>query len=50
MITLRLFKKITINKKRRKINLRRILIKEYRSRRRKMMNLCELNRRITILN
>ena len=43
MIIMRLFKKITINKKKRKINLRRILIKERHSRRRIIKNLYELN-------
>ena len=50
MMIMRLFTKVTINKERRKINLRRILIRECRSRRRKMINLCESNRRIMILN
>ena len=40
---MRLFKKITINKEKRKINLRRILTKERHSRRRIMKNLCELS-------
>ena len=47
---MRLFKKITINKEKRKINLRRILIRECRPRRRKVINLYERNRRITISN
>ena len=40
---MRLFKKITINKEKRKINLRKILIRKYRSRRRKIINLYESN-------
>ena len=47
---MRLFKEITINKKKRKINLRRKLIKERYWRRRKVINLCELNRQTIILN
>ena len=47
---MRAFKKITINKKKRKINLRKILIKERHLRHRKMINLRELNRRIMISN
>ena len=45
---MRAIKKTTIVKKRRKVNLRKILTKKRHSRRRKMINLCELNRRITI--
>ena len=47
---MQIFKKKKINKERRKINLRKILIKKRHSRRRKVISLCELNRRITILN
>ena len=41
---MRLFKKITINKKKRKVNLRKTLIKKRHLKRRTMKNLCELNR------
>ena len=47
---MRVFEKITINKKKQKINLRRILIRERHLRRCKIISICESNRRITILN
>ena len=47
---MRLFKGITINKKKRKINLRRTSAKKRRSRRRTIINLYESNRRTAILN
>ena len=47
---MRLFEGITINKEKRKINLRKTSTKERHSRRRIMKNLCESNRRATILN
>ena len=40
---MRLFREVIINKKKRKINLRKILIKKCRSRRRKVINLYESN-------
>ena len=47
---MRAFKKITINKIKRKINLRKILIRGRYSRHRKIIKLRESNRRITISN
>ena len=47
---MRTFKKVTIKKEKRKINLRKILIKKRHSRRRKIISLYESNRRITISN
>ena len=41
---MRIFKEITMNKEKRKVNLRKILIKKRHSRRRKVISLCELNR------
>ena len=47
---MRLFKRVRINKKKRKINLQRTLTRGRHSRRRIMKNLYKSNRRITILN
>ena len=47
---MQLFEKVTINKKRRKINLRRTSTKKRHSRRRIMKNLYESSRRATISN